>query len=871
MSTAAGSTGRRTGWLIALLAALVAVVVLPASAAAGKSGHVAAGPGVFDIYGDIHDVDGKVDPAKVPNFQDTNYPAQAAIGQTVRFTKCIPLLGNISNDTEIFGVFQIINYTGERDPIFVPADNDNVSLHHAESYIVDSDDDRVTYFDDEDTVSPEEICFRTELVAHKPGMMELKFHVNLDEELDSDDLYDDHGGAEGVIHHSFLGIWMQIHDVTLSADDSDAEDEDEGEEGDAGDNMAGKDGVPLIAKVRGSFPLGSKGKSGGKSTVILPDDFGWLAEQYAVDGCRSEVQGNCGFGVQFPGVGSAAYRWDVHDDIVVNEKTKGEAQHPFCQTDWPWTDDTGFNLYKAPHSGNKATGIRHPFWCDPGTEKNRFPKRLHWSTLLESMQTAPGGVDGGPSDLDVRAGIVKFLTNPFAGANAVPWPANKVDSVTAPFVTMPTHPCFGGPYNCYSTIFGLTTKRAPIGPFEQLHAFELADDDTFLFDTYIPDGKTDAGDAMMPAFRVDFRIQPNGSGKGQKKGVNAIDGAGELDEVEKSEHYSFDKNDDDVEPDDEGDAEVGQLEELVAPFYRRSIPALEADESGIGTTREEWNNNANGYLTDEESGDDLSEYELWDFAGEWTSDPQRGGNTNCAETLDDATGTGGAPGNTPNWREKPEDIDLAAVYVDEHGEGQVMLTPDDDFYFDNLGVKPNSQGGCDLQGIDVLGTSTVIATAYYPDQQPFGYKQVSSNSVKQSWVSGYNAQLSFAPKGANAPGHRVMVWYADITGNSREHDVDVCLSAPGGGVTVPTLFSSFNNEQFPQEDNRGVDGITEGPSLKCTEMQQQPGQKVLTGYFDVVGPLPLTVYALFDEIQIKRSITIAKKGASGGNPPPTAG
>ena len=31
--------------------------------------------------------------------------------------------------------------------------------------------------------------------------------------------------------------------------------------------------MPLIAKVRGSFPLGSKGKSGGKSTVILPDEL----------------------------------------------------------------------------------------------------------------------------------------------------------------------------------------------------------------------------------------------------------------------------------------------------------------------------------------------------------------------------------------------------------------------------------------------------------------------------------------------------------------------------------------------------------------------------------------------------------------------
>ena len=62
-----------------------------------------------------------------------------------------------------------------------------------------------------------------------------------------------------------------------------------------------------------------------------------------------------------------------------------------------WTDDTGFNFYyKAPHSAsNKATGdhsIRSG--VSPGTEKRRLDslegRLTTWSTLLESMQTAPG-------------------------------------------------------------------------------------------------------------------------------------------------------------------------------------------------------------------------------------------------------------------------------------------------------------------------------------------------------------------------------------------------------------------------------------------------------------------------------------------------
>ena len=125
------------------------------------------------------------------------------------------------------------------------------------------------------------MCWKAVLGSHKPGLMELKFWVNASpiwKLIDKDWGWFDSYGETPHMHHQFLGIWQEIYDVKLSVDNSGKPVNGFGEPV----NTADKDGVPVIAKVRGSFPLGSKGKD-GKSTVILPDDFGWLAQQFAVD------------------------------------------------------------------------------------------------------------------------------------------------------------------------------------------------------------------------------------------------------------------------------------------------------------------------------------------------------------------------------------------------------------------------------------------------------------------------------------------------------------------------------------------------------------------------------------------------------------
>ena len=578
--------------------------------------------------------------------------------------------------------------------------------------------------------------------------------------------------------------------------------------------------MPLIAKVRGSFPLGNKAR-GDKATVILPDDFGWLAQQFAVDGANQ----------LYPGIG-AAYRWDVHDDTIVNSSANIEIQHPYCQTTYLWTDATGWNLYKDPPTGYKPTSIPHPFYCNPTASSRLVPKPLAWWTLGVEIQE-------NTEDLGVR----KFATSPFAAASAVPWPASDVDSVTnAADTGILTR-------NMFSNIFGILGTADPIGPYDPFR----------LEETYYANGVTDAGDAVAPAWRVDFQIKPNGTYGEEGK---AIDGAGYLAAVDKNLRYWSDKNG------DENAASFEDVEEQTSPFYSRNVPALAPTQLGVGTTHSETSSNTASYLNP-------GAYQLWDLAAQWQTDVKRGRNTACADYFD---------GSTPVWRTTPGAAattppdpapapDLAATYADEHGEAQVQLRPGVGFYFDNLGLKPNSHHGCDLQYIDTLGISEVVATVYYPDQSPV-LPQLQSNAIKQVWYNGFNAKLAFTPKGGYDPGWRVTVWKTDVTGAaSTTHDEIVCLSVLDGGQATITQLVELSPDApiIEQTQATEVAGTNQGPNVICANMVKQPGAKVASASFNVSGIAPLQVQANFVKEHVKRKIAIPTEKSSGGTPPPVVG
>ena len=68
----------------------------------------------------------------------------------------------------------------------------------------------------------------------------------------------------------------------------------------------------------------------------------------------------------------------------------------------------------------------------------------------------------------------------------------------------------------------------------------------------------------------------------------------------------------------------------------------------------------------------------------------------------------------PAYRLTPAGPQNVAVYTDEHGEAQVGCKG---AFFEALARIRN--GGCDLEDVDVLGTTSITATARYP------YKPVS--------------------------------------------------------------------------------------------------------------------------------------------------
>ena len=840
MNSGVSPVRKRAGWVVALLAAFVGALVMSVTASA-------VNPNIYDFSNNGAGV------GVVPDPQTTNYPGQAAIGQTLRFLFCAPTdviaTSGTGQQTDIDGInplWTIANWTGDDMPFLVNSGNLAASAQHL----------------------PDETCFFVDYGSHKPGLLDLKFFATFTGAATDDDPL--------VNHHNFLGIWQEIYDVTLSVDETGKLLHKQNPAKYSDPNMAGKDGVPVIAKVRGSFPLGTKAKKGGKSTVILPDDFGWLANQFAVDGTN----------VSFGGAG-AAYRWDIHDDQVINKKTKKDVQHPYCQTFYPWTDGTGYNLYREPPTGNKATSIPHPYYCNPATEKRPTPKVPDFfiygddieacspATEIVKFNTPPGCVTQGP-----------IFVNPFTTFNMVPWPANDEDSVTNPAAGLAFSDILGRPLPAVN----------PVGPYD---SHRVGNNTAGIQSVYYPNGVTNAGDATAPAWRIDFQIQPNGTAK-KAKGKGAIDGAGFLATVDKNLRTHFDKNGDE----DVTEAGLEQAEESTGPFHRRQVPALSATQSGVGTTSSPGSaQNSNGYFPGGAGFPTGPIYSFWDLLHTGNIDANRGRSTACTNWFEEIeNGLGQIVRRTPGSHDAVPDPDgtgnvivaqvapdLAAVYADEHGQGEVQLKPGFGFYFDQLGYKATSQYGCDLQGINTLGTATVIATAHYPDQQSAGAKQVASNPVTKQWKNGFNVQLSYAPKGGNNPGYRVTAWKTDINGNSPVSNPDnentdndfqrseeVCLSVPDGTVSVPQFpLNLFNNTLIPNVEASAPPGFDDGPHLACATMRWRgtDNANVASAFFDVFFATGnghgQTVYASFVTEQIKRQLTIAKK--SGGNPPPVDG
>lgn len=252
--------------------------------------------------------------------------------------------------------------------------------------------------------------------------------------------------------------------------------------------------------------------------------------------------------------------------------------------------------------------------------------------------------------------------------------------------------------------------------------------------TLLTDGKLDAGDAPMPAARVDVTIAANSGSP------TDISGVGSLEKADKTEVYSRD-----------GDG-TPTAHNLYAPYYDAYIPSTSRPGLSSGIDGPQTGNNFTGFLVN-------GLYDYWDIAKALrtavTSD------TTCLRRSD----------KVPAYRQTPSGAQSVAVYTDEHGEAQVQYNPGghegSGFYFDNLpGAIRNDNGGCDLEDVDVLGTSNITATARYP-YQPVSDTDKTSPSLTKTVNNLFTKTLSYYPKGpgpANSTARIVVAHAQDING-----------------------------------------------------------------------------------------------------------
>ncbi|MCD6726511.1 MAG: hypothetical protein LT070_04650 [Solirubrobacteraceae bacterium] len=360
--------------------------------------------------------------------------------------------------------------------------------------------------------------------------------------------------------------------------------------------------------------------------------------------------------------------------------------------------------------------------------------------------------------------------------------------------------------------------------------------------TLLSNGTLDSGDAPMPATRVDVEIAPNSGAAGD------ISGVGTLTKVDKGDVYSRDGN--------------GTIapHNLFAPYYDQWIPATAVTGAGYpegsGIDGPQKGNNFEGFLVG-------GLYDNWS-----TTELRRAldGPTSCNKYVDFRYSQvdGRGPYDVP--RLKPYGPQRVAVYTDEHGEAQVAFNPNRGFYWDGLpGAIRNDNRGCDLQGVDVLGTAAITATARYPYQPVDDGPRVSA-TIHKTVHNEFDKSLSYWPKGPGAANEnaRIVVVHAnDIDGRPFSHET-VCFyiddEADG--------YRGFAGETGPAGHRIRIDdGFSPVPVGDICRTLDQNGNAAIEVFNS--DPQNVNVIAEFADEGLLRDIDVqfGTPGSSGGTPP----
>jgi hypothetical protein len=369
-----------------------------------------------------------------------------------------------------------------------------------------------------------------------------------------------------------------------------------------------------------------------------------------------------------------------------------------------------------------------------------------------------------------------------------------------------------------TTSYDLTPLSLPFsdsptaGPFDPNYASE----------TLLPDGRLNAGDAPMPAARIDFAIAPN------TNPLTSTDGVGSFTSlVDKAKVYSRDYT-----------GSNATAHNLYTPFYSQWIPATSRDDFGYasGVDGALITNNFPGFLA-------------FGNVQDWTSFPlswASGTPTLCRRN--------GASMSDRVYRTTPNGVQTAAVYTDEHGEARIGYLPGgatgNDFYFDALNTTPgDSNNACDLDGVKVLGTSNISAIARYPYQKTTDPDKSAKTTLTKTVYNLFDKHLSYFPKNynpnsSNATLDKLIVAHAqDINGKPFAGET-ACFSGQydSSGASINGFFPALGDVTIVRADttsfvvhNYGETFNPLGSGYKCTRLDSN-GNAV----FELQGSAALT-------------------------------
>jgi hypothetical protein len=238
----------------------------------------------------------------LPDPQTTNVPYVAWAGEQVKVVKCLDRLDSaralsIGLESIIFrGKFRVEDWSG--------VDENNAGP----TFLNSLDGDVVAQNIDG------RVCFAVHVTSQKAGLAVIKLAVR-------DDFLGLFPGADPWLKHQFLVIFLQSQPASIVEVPTPGDPTGNG----VFNPIPGPNGnafLPGLVKlnVKGTFPLGNDFASPGSgidfsgtathtSTITLPDDWAWLANNFAVDDTIA--------GSNFPG--ATPMRWDIHDDQLATE------------------------------------------------------------------------------------------------------------------------------------------------------------------------------------------------------------------------------------------------------------------------------------------------------------------------------------------------------------------------------------------------------------------------------------------------------------------------------------------------------------------------------------------------------------------------